>query len=202
MLLNREQLISEFGSGLSILSSQTVVLRPASVVLHLGNRFRRWIDGSGVIRPMSNDDTGQFLSEIETSDRTIIKPGQFILGQTAESIGLGRNFAAEISPLSHLARYGLSFTEGASWINPGYGARHATPLTLEIRNSNPNSIELSAGMPVCHLRVWKLASRDLSNSSAARDYIFSDGQFYSGKDPLAGPGLWEDMGSADKEVDL
>lgn len=117
-----------------------------------------------------------------------IEPGGFVLAHTTEYIGVGRELAAQVSPLSHLARVGLAINLGSDWINPGFGSMQPTRLAIEIANHNPSTVTLTAGMPICHLRFAEVATGGESLPPS----------FYEGSDPLGAPGLWEDFVGEDQ----
>lgn len=156
-------------------------LRPASYIVHLGSRFRRWRAGRAIQlwRPVDAADLGP----IEEVSSFTLEPNAFVLAQTIESMSLPGSLAAQLSPLSHIARFGLSVHCGADWVNPGFGQAEATPLTLELVNHNPSPLVLDAGIPICHLRLIEIDSLgELSATSV-----------YEGRDPLGPPRFFEEM---------
>ena len=160
-----------------------VQLKGASYVLRLGRRFRRWLPGESAVRIWSPSAAGTALAVPENADILTIDPGDFILGCTLERIRLPAHIAAQISPLSHVARFGLGVTCGADFINPGFGEVAASMLTLELHNHNSRPLELRSGMPVAHLRLIEIGTQ--VGVPLARS-------IYEGADPLTGPLLFEE----------
>jgi dCTP deaminase len=158
-------------------------LRGASYVLRLGNRFRRWTSGATPVELWSPDAAEDALDAPFMSDRLTLQPGEFALATTLERIGLGQTLGGTISPLSHVARFGLSATLGADLINPGFGSGSPTPLTLELFNHNPRALVLASGMPIAHLRLIRLTGEV---SKRERRSI------YDGADPVVAPKLYEE----------
>ena len=135
-------------------------LKGVSYVLRLGNRYRLWLVGEEPVRLWSSGASTEALGDLEVSDTLRLDPGRFVLGSTLERIRLSSGLAGLISPLSHVARFGLGVTCGADLINPGFGGAMPSPLTLELFNHNVRPLELSEGMPVAHLRLFRVPEDD------------------------------------------
>lgn len=182
-LLNRSELCSEIAvRRLTIEPFDPVRLRPASYVLSLGRRFRRWRSSATPINIWSPDAAEQHLLEPEEAEELTIGSGGFLLACTREKIGISDSNFAVISPLSHVARFGLGIHCGADYVNPGFGQLNPTSLTLELFNHNPSPITLTAGMPIAHLRVGCIEHSHVRTAS-----------FYEGRDPLIAPRFYEEM---------
>ena len=123
------------------------------------------------------------LSTPFQADLVTLEPGEFVLAASLERIGLGYSLAGCISPLSHVARFGLSVTLGADLINPGFGSGVPTSLTLELFNHNRRALVLTAGMPIAHLRLIRLEG-DVQKRERR--------SIYHGADPLVDPKLYEE----------
>ena len=177
-------IISEREAGaLDIQPFSEAQLKAASYVLRLGNQFRRWTVGSAPIRLWSSEAGAGALTPIQEVDTLLIEPGGFMLGRTLERIRISAALAGQISPLSHIARFGLGVTCGADLINPGFGSVTPSPLTLELFNYNVRPLELKAGVPIAHLRLVRLCG---VAERAGRSSI------YEGADPLSAPLLHEE----------
>lgn len=68
-----------------------------------------------------------------------LKPRDFILTMTYESIRIPRNMIALVEGRSTYARVGLSMHQTAPWIQPGWEG----PIVLEIMNNGPIRIALT-----------------------------------------------------------
>jgi dCTP deaminase len=158
-------------------------LRGASYVLTLGNRFRRWTSGETAVEIWSSSAAENALDVPFEASRLTLEPGEFVLAATLERIGLSQNLVGAISPLSHIARFGISATLGADLINPGFGADSPTSLTLELFNHNRRPLVLAAGMPIAHLRLIRL-----TGDASALDRR----SIYDGADPVVAPRLYEE----------
>ena len=158
-------------------------VRPASYVLSLGRRFRRWRIRREPIVLWSPHAARAHLEAPIDVDKITIEPCEFVLGCSLEAIGVAPQVAGHLSPLSHVARFGLEIHGGASLVNPGFGWNSPTPLTLEMYNRNASPIELHATMPFVHLRFETV-------SDPGEEHV--QRSIYEGQDPLVEPLLFED----------
>ena len=80
-------------------------------------------------------------------------PNEFIIGRTAEVVGLPHDLAGRVEGRSRLARLGVGVHITAPKIDPGFHNR----ITLEMYNFGPWTIKLTAGMTICTLLVERLS---------------------------------------------
>lgn len=130
----------------------------ASFDLHLGNFFKifkhskfPYID--------TRDPKGTLNKVVETIKIDINKPyfvhpGEYVLGVTQESIGLGDNLVARVEGRSSLGRLGLIIHATAGFVDPGFEGT----ITLEISNLNNVPIAIYPGMRICQLAFHKMSS--------------------------------------------
>jgi dCTP deaminase len=186
MFLNHRALLNRIRRGdVSIDPFDPRALKSASYVLRLGSRFRRWRSLPGAIEAWREPTGEELLEPVLESPALCLSPGEFVLGQTAERVRFGTTLAGMLSPLSHVARFGIGIHGGADWINPGFGLNAPSFLTLELYNYNSNSVCISAGMPICHLRV-----AETSAEGWVEPYQPS---IYDGSDPLIAPKMYEEL---------
>lgn len=138
---------------------------PCSIDLTLGPEFlvpRPLRSG----RPRAEDPDGQVLLVDPANPGTepmfhpqlaptslTIRPGEFILASTRETVTLGRDYAARLEGKSSLARLGISPHVTAGWIDPGFNGT----ITLEIVNHGPWLFRLRPGMKIAQLCLFKLS---------------------------------------------
>lgn len=93
--------------------------------------------------------------ELGKPENCILKPTEFILARTYETVTIPHGLIGLVEGRSSYARIGLSMHQTAPWIHPGYRGK----ITLEIRNSGPLDIML---IPLldrpCQLTFFKLTS--------------------------------------------
>jgi dCTP deaminase len=160
------------------------LLKPASYVLRLGQRFARWKPSTTPLRPWAEVVDDSALAYVETREIEL-KPGELILANTYERLALSPSVAGILSTLSHLARLGITVTSGSTWINPGFGETEPTALTLEISNVNRVPVVLDSGMPVCHLAFAEVSGEIRTRGPLAKS-------IYDGSKPPSGPRLFEE----------
>ncbi len=159
-------------------------LKPASYVLRLSNRWRKWFPSSEPIDLTVPIDNDKLLSSIVTSEYHILSNGEFCLGATIERLSMPPHLVGIVMPLSHVTRFGLSVGLGSFIVSPGFGATTPTSLTLELVTHNPSALKLRAGLPICHLAFMRV--------TPGRNSRPLDRSIYEGREAPAGPLLAEE----------
>jgi dCTP deaminase len=140
----------------------------ASVNLRLGLKFTQFKAAENVTFSMAGGiraitDTGLYHEEVfEIHDvfgkrrKYVLEPNEFILAQTYEHVWIPRHLIGMVEGRSTYARVGLSMHQTAPWLQPGWDGH----ITLEIRNSGRNKIELTPmdDMP-CQITFFQLTSK-------------------------------------------
>ena len=125
-------------------------VQPASLDVRLGAKLRvpntQYIQVYDPQNPPREEDYQ--LVDIATQPYPL-KFGNFVLGATYESIGLGPDLTAHIDGISSLGRLGLVIHSGSCWIDPGF---HGT-ITLELSIGSNTPVLLRAGMRIGQLVV-------------------------------------------------
>lgn len=91
--------------------------------------------------------------EAGTHDSITVRPGEVVLGRTAERFHVPSDCAAAIEGRSSFARLGLSVHADGSFINPGYTGR----MPLTIYNESPFTIKIPIGAPLCQVMLIALS---------------------------------------------
>lgn len=138
-------------------------IQPSSIDLTLDNRIR--IPKSGIkINAFDADIKDCFEERI--LDEYVIKPGDFIIGQIKETIGLSKRMTGLIQNRNSLIRLGINVGL-SSYINPGYFGQ----LPIVIHNLGNFSVDLVPGMRICQLVVYDVEpdpERDYSQRKDAK----------------------------------
>lgn len=117
---------------------------PASIDLSLSNKFRIF-KGAGRVHDVNEATNYQeFTKQIET-DTISIKPGETILGMTAEKITLASDICGWLEGRSRFARLGLMVHISSSFMHPGIDSHQV----LEISNMGQVPLRLHAGTKIC-----------------------------------------------------
>jgi dCTP deaminase len=128
-------------------------LRPSSYVLALGDSMA--VDPQGPARVAEFDD-GPNLRHVGAVDGVLrIEPQQFVLASSRERLALPPDVAGLLSLGSRLARLGLIGNAGATLVQAGYGHDEPSALTFELFNASQRTVDLIAGMPFCHLVLFR-----------------------------------------------
>jgi len=83
----------------------------------------------------------------------ILRPGEFALATTKETVRMPDNLAANVDGRSSYGRYGLAVHITAGYIDPGFRGQ----ITLELKNNNSHAIELRPGECIAQLVFKRLS---------------------------------------------
>jgi dCTP deaminase len=122
------------------------LVQPNSLDIRLGNHFVWYTVSREVIDPYNKDSVSSGIEEVH-SDSFILNPGQFVLAETLECIGLPDNVVATIEGKSSIARLGVTLHQTGGWIDAGFRGT----ITLEMANVNSRPVKVYAGMPIGQL---------------------------------------------------
>lgn len=154
----------------------------ASIDLRLGFQFTKYkkdhpaitisvADGLKGINDLGLWDTKTLNERDQLGDRETyeLKPGEFVLALTYESIKIPKNMRGHVEGRSTYARLGLSMHQTAPWIQPGWSG----PIVLEIANHGSFTIKLTPLIDrPCQLTFFELKTplpEDLAYGSRASD---------------------------------
>lgn len=151
---------------------EPIAIQAASIDLTLHNVFWRaevpTAVGIDVVVDPADAHAYAYNKQFKASE-VILKPGDFILGETAERIGLADDLGALIEGRSGRARHGLIVHCTAPHIAPGWGfdppddkgKKKSNPkrITLEIVNLGSVKLKLRAGTPIAQLLVMPTGVR-------------------------------------------
>jgi dCTP deaminase len=148
MILTHDVITAEIAKGnIKIEPLLPDQVGPASVDLHLGNSFRKFIRHDGIFS-VTNEADFETITEtlfIAEGEQLLIKPGETLLGVTREQITLGSSLCGWIEGRSRFARIGLGVHISSSFIQPGISNHQV----LEITNLGPTILGLMPGVRIC-----------------------------------------------------
>jgi dCTP deaminase len=124
------------------------LVQPASLDVRLGDEIKERVEGP------HGWETVVHHCPFE------LRPGQFVLGQTLETITVPAYLAVHLGGKSSWGRLGLVVHSTAGFIDPGFTGQ----ITLELSNVGPEPIPLRQGRSYGQLFFWLLTS------SAKRPY--------------------------------
>jgi dCTP deaminase len=147
MILVDWQIRDRIGRGfISIDPYDPKLVQPNSLDIRLGSHFVWYRPGNGVIDPY-NQETVKSEVEETHAEAFVMQPGQFVLAETLECIGLPDNIVATIEGKSSIARLGVTLHQTGGWIDAGFRGT----ITLEMANVNSRPVKVYAGMPIGQL---------------------------------------------------
>lgn len=145
-------------------------LQPSSYDLTLSSKFIK--QNGGTIIPQK---TSEFKSVEEFDiDEFDLKPGDFILGSTIETVRIPIDFAARFEGKSSLGRIGLCTHITAGFIDPGFNGT----ITVELSNLGNSTIHLWKGMKIgqiCFFQLSGTPSRAYGEDSLGSHYQNQNG---------------------------
>jgi dCTP deaminase len=140
-------------------------LQPASVDLHLGADFLIFRTKEHVcIDPQEPIDEMMEEVTIDEDRQFVMHPGEFALGMTYETVGVGDDIVGRLEGKSSLGRIGLIIHATAGYLDPG----NKLKMTLELHNIAPLPIKLYYKMPIAQMSFTPLTSRAEHPYSKAR----------------------------------
>lgn len=153
-------------------------LQPVSLDLTLDDSYRRFRDDVHTIETgdHATEPGVQYHGRVpawlpHTTGHTIargtgltLRPGDFILACTAETVHLGTSFAARVEGKSSLGRLGMAVHITAGFIDPGFSGQ----ITLEIANLGPASVILHVGMPIAQIVFESVSQPERDYSKTGR----------------------------------
>jgi dCTP deaminase len=129
------------------------LIQPSSVDVRVDRKFRVFRNSRypyiDVRQPM--EDLTE-LVEIEAEEPFILHPGEFVLGQTLESIALPDDIVARLEGKSSLGRLGLLIHSTAGFVDPCFEGN----LTLELSNVANLPITIYHGMPIGQISFMRM----------------------------------------------
>ena len=156
MILSDRTIREELASGRIVIEPlDESCIQPSSVDLHVDPAFRvfrnsryPFID----VRREMPDLTE--LVEVRDGEPFILHPGEFVLGSTAERVGLPDDLVARLEGKSSLGRLGLLIHSTAGYVDPGWHGY----LTLELSNVANLPITIYPGMKIGQISFFRLTT--------------------------------------------
>jgi dCTP deaminase len=154
VVLSDRSIKSEIAAGRILIEPfDESLVQPSSVDVRVDRKFRvfhnaryAYID---VRRPM--DDLTELI-EISADEPFILHPGEFVLGQTLETITLPNDIVARLEGKSSLGRLGLLIHSTAGFVDPSWEGN----LTLELSNVANLPITIYHGMPIGQISFMRM----------------------------------------------
>lgn len=154
MVLSDRTIKAEVAAGRILLDPYDEgLVQPSSVDVRVDGRFRVFHNARAPfidVREPQEDLTE--LVTIEGEEPFILHPGEFVLGQTLESIALPDDLVARLEGKSSLGRLGLLIHSTAGFVDPCFEGN----LTLELSNVANLPITIYLGMPIGQISFMRM----------------------------------------------
>ncbi len=154
MVLSDRSIRAEIESGrIAIDPYDASMVQPSSVDVRVDRRFRVFHNARypyiDVRQPM---DGLTEPVEVDGGEPFILHPGEFVLGQTLERVGLPDDLVARLEGKSSLGRLGLLIHSTAGFVDAGFRGN----LTLELSNVANLPITIYEGMPIGQISFMRM----------------------------------------------
>jgi dCTP deaminase len=175
VVLSDRSIRSEIAAGRIVFEPyDESLVQPSSVDVRVDRKFRVFHNARypyiDVRKPM--DDLTELI-EITDDEPFVLHPGEFVLGQTLESIALPDDIVARLEGKSSLGRLGLLIHSTAGFVDPSWEGN----LTLELSNVANLPITIYYGMPIGQISFMRM------DGPVERPYGAADvGSKYQGQD--------------------
>jgi len=131
-------------------------LQPASVDLHLGKDFLVFRNDTHVCIDVKEPIDDMMEEVVIDKDKPfVLHPGEFALGLTYETIGVGDDMVGRLEGKSSLGRVGIIVHATAGYIDPG----NKLKITLELHNIANLPVKLYYKMPIAQISFSPLSSK-------------------------------------------
>lgn len=129
-------------------------IQPSSVDLRLSDEFIRFDSDfeKGYLDP---DEDNSEYGETVHNDEYYLSPGEFILGNTVESVSIPDDMRATLQGRSSWGRLAIVPHVEAGYIDAGYHGN----ITLEITNLGEETVRLPAGRRFCQIEFAELSGK-------------------------------------------
>ncbi len=156
MILSDRTIRQELAAGRIVIEPLVEgCIQPSSVDLHVDRFFRVFRNHTmGLIDVKQEMEDLTELVEIGEDDVFILHPGEFVLGSTAERIGLPDHLVARLEGKSSLGRLGLLIHSTAGFVDAGWDGH----LTLELSNVANLPITLYPGMKIGQISFLEMTT--------------------------------------------
>ena len=167
MILSDREIAEAIGSGRLVFDPpiEPGQFSPCSVDLRLSNSFTSYriptVRGISTVADLSQvtnvEEVARNYGEttvLRTGEQFPLRPGEFVLAYTKETVKLPNDLAGRVEGRSSFARLGLAIHQTAPTVHATWEGQ----LRLEILNNGPLTCLLSEGIAICQLIIERLGT--------------------------------------------
>ena len=164
MLLSDREIQLVLGSGDLVIDPVPEIgsprMQPASIDLRIDpiiRTFKEDVNTEATTLNLGRLDVEAYIQD-NTDEKDlsqspfVLKPGDFIIGRTLETVSLSNWLSGRIEGRSRLARMGIGVHLTAPKIDPGFSNK----ITLEIFHVGKRQVQIPQGMAICTLLLERL----------------------------------------------
>ena len=154
MILSDKDILKRIKKGdLRVEPFNSSCVQPSSIDLHLSSEVRVFNNWELDVLDVKKKNDLSHIVRIK-KDGFIVHPGEFLLGATAEKIGLSNDVAAKLEGRSSLGRLGLIIHATAGYVDPGFLGW----LTFEISNISRLPIKIYPEMRIAQICFFQMST--------------------------------------------
>ncbi len=155
MVLSDRTIKSEIEAGRIVVDPyDESLVQPSSIDVRVDGKFRVFHNARhpyiDVRKPM--EDLTELVEITRDEEPFVLHPGEFVLGQTFESIALPDDIVARLEGKSSLGRLGLLIHSTAGFVDPSFEGN----LTLELSNVANLPITIYKRMPIGQISFMRM----------------------------------------------
>ena len=154
MVLSDRTIRAEIAAGRIVIDPfDSGLVQPSSVDVRVDDKFRVFHNARYPYIDVRQEMDGLTeLVQVSKEEPFILHPGEFVLGQTLESIALPDDIVARLEGKSSLGRLGLLIHSTAGFVDPSFEGN----LTLELSNVANLPITIYYGMPIGQISFMRM----------------------------------------------
>ena len=154
MVLSDRTIRAEIAAGRIVIDPfDPGLVQPSSVDVRVDDKFRVFHNARYPYIDVRQEMDGLTeLVQVSKEEPFILHPGEFVLGQTLESIALPDDIVARLEGKSSLGRLGLLIHSTAGFVDPSFEGN----LTLELSNVANLPITIYYGMPIGQISFMRM----------------------------------------------
>lgn len=154
MILSDRTIRAEIAAGRIVIEPfDDDMVQPSSVDLRLDHRFLVFRNHARPVIDVKQDMTDLTeLVEVADGSAFVLHPGEFVLGSTAERIGVPADLVGRLDGKSSLGRLGLLIHTTAGFVDAGFEGF----VTLELSNVANLPITLYPGMKIGQISFLRM----------------------------------------------
>jgi dCTP deaminase len=170
---------------------QPECVQPASIDLHLDRTFLIFDTVNHYVIDVRKPADDLMRKVVITDEKPfILHPGEFALGATFETVGVGNDMVGRLEGKSSLGRLGIIIHAIAGYLDPG----NRLKMTLELSNIGSLPVKLYYKMPIAQMSYSPLSSECENPYGSGK----LKSKYYGAQEPQASQ-MWKNFDDQKKD---